>query len=135
MCGINGIFAYNASSGAPTETELLATRDAMRARGPDGAGAQWSTDRRCALGHRRLAVLDLSERAAQPMVSGDGRYFITFNGEIYNYFSLRRELETDGAAFRTNSDTEALLHLFARDGAAMVHRLRGMYAFAIWDNR
>jgi asparagine synthase (glutamine-hydrolysing) len=135
MCGINGIFAYNPSSGIPTDTELLATRDAMRARGPDGAGAWWSTDRRCALGHRRLAILDLSERAVQPMKSGDGRYVVTFNGEIYNYPSLRRELEAEGAIFRTTSDTEALLHLFARDGAAMVHRLRGMYAFAIWDNR
>src|SRR6476620_4335550 len=134
MCGINGIFAYNPSSGIPTDTELLATRDAMRARGPDGAGAWWSTDRRCAFGHRRLAILDLSERAVQPMMSGDGRYVVTFNGEIYNYPSLRRELEAEGTVFRTTSDTEALLHLFARDGAAMVHRLRGMYAFAIWDN-
>ncbi len=69
------------------------------------------------------------------MMSGDGRYVVTFNGEIYNYPSLRRELEAEGAIFRTTSDTEALLHLFARNGAAMVHRLRGMYAFAIWDNR
>jgi asparagine synthase (glutamine-hydrolysing) len=68
------------------------------------------------------------------MASGDGRYVVTFNGEIYNYPSLRRELEAEGAVFRTTSDTEALLHLFARDGSAMVHRLRGMYAFAIWDN-
>jgi asparagine synthase (glutamine-hydrolysing) len=68
------------------------------------------------------------------MVSGDGRYVVTFNGEIYNYPSLRSELEAEGAVFQTTSDTEALLHLFARDGAAMVHRLRGMYAFAIWDN-
>jgi asparagine synthase (glutamine-hydrolysing) len=133
MCGINGIFAYNSCAGIPTETELLATRDAMRARGPDGAGTWWSSDRRCGLGHRRLAILDLSERALQPMASGEGRYVVTFNGEIYNYPSLRKELETEGIVFRTTSDTEALLHLFARDGAAMVHRLRGMYAFAIWD--
>ncbi len=68
------------------------------------------------------------------MRSGDGRYVVTFNGEIYNYPSLRRKLEAEGVVFRTTSDTEALLHLFARDGEAMVHRLRGMYAFAIWDN-
>src|SRR6476660_7910968 len=134
MCGINGIFAYNPSAGTPTDTELLATRDAMRARGPDGAGTWWSGDRRCGIGHRRLAILDLAERALQPMVSADGRYVVTFNGEIYNYPSLRRELEAEGAVFRTTSDTETLLHLFAREGAAMVDRLRGMYAFAIWDN-
>src|SRR5215469_9448820 len=134
MCGINGIFAYNPCAGIPTDAELLATREAMRARGPDGAGAWWGGDRRCGLGHRRLAILDLSERAVQPMASGDGRYVVTFNGEIYNYPSLRKELEAEGVVFRSTSDTEVLLHLFARNGATMVHRLRGMYAFAIWDS-
>jgi asparagine synthase (glutamine-hydrolysing) len=134
MCGLNGVFAYHAASGAPQATELLATRDAMRARGPDGLGAWWSTDRRCGLGHRRLAILDLSDRASQPMLSADGRHVIVFNGEIYNYPAIRKELEAEGVRFRTTSDTEALLHLFIRDGAEMVHRLRGMFAFAIWDN-
>jgi asparagine synthase (glutamine-hydrolysing) len=133
MCGINGIFAYHSASSAPQETELLRTREAMRARGPDGSGAWWSIDRRCGLGHRRLSILDLSDRASQPMTSDDGRFVVVFNGEIYNYPQLRTELETDGARFRTTSDTEALLHLYARHGAEMVHRLRGMFAFAIWD--
>lgn len=133
MCGINGIFAYHPASGLPQKAELLATRDAMRARGPDGSGAWWTSDRRCGMGHRRLSILDLSERASQPMASVDGNIAITFNGEIYNYKALRRELETAGVRFRTTSDTEALLHLYARHGAAMVHRLRGMFAFAIWD--
>src|SRR5713101_4782483 len=133
MCGINGIFAYHAAANAPAEAELLATRDAMRARGPDGSGVWWSTDRRCALGHRRLSILDLSDRASQPMASADGNIIITFNGEIYNYKPLRSELESEGIRFRSNSDTEALLHLYARHGSAMVHRLRGMFAFAIWD--
>ncbi len=133
MCGINGIFAYHPASSAPQESALLATRDAMSARGPDGAGAWWSTDRRCGLGHRRLSILDLSERAAQPMTSADGKIVITFNGEIYNYQILRAELEAAGVRFRTTSDTEVLLHLYARHGAAMVQRLRGMFAFAIWD--
>jgi asparagine synthase (glutamine-hydrolysing) len=133
MCGINGIFAYHSASSAPDEAELFATRDAMRARGPDGSGVWWSSDRRCGLGHRRLAILDLSDRASQPMASNDGTIVVTFNGEIYNYHALRKELEAAGVLFRTNSDTEALLHLYARDGAAMVHRLRGMFAFAIWD--
>ena len=105
----------------------------MRARGPDGAGSWWSRDRHCGLGHRRLSIIDLSDRASQPMTSDDGRVVIVFNGEIYNYPQLRVELEADGAHFRTTSDTEALLHLYSRDGANMVHRLRGMFAFAIWD--
>ena len=67
------------------------------------------------------------------MVSDDGRLVVVFNGEIYNYPALRKELEADGVRFRTTSDTEVLLHLYARDGAEMVHRLRGMFAFAIWD--
>jgi asparagine synthase (glutamine-hydrolysing) len=133
MCGVNGIFAYHAAANTPHEAELLVTRDAMRARGPDGAGAWWSIDRRCGLGHRRLSILDLSDRASQPMTSVDGNIVVTFNGEIYNYRALRAELEAAGARFRTTSDTEALLHLYARHGAAMVHRLRGMFAFAIWD--
>jgi asparagine synthase (glutamine-hydrolysing) len=133
MCAINGIFAYHPAASAPDEAELLATRDAMRARGPDGSGVWWSAGRRCGLGHRRLSILDLSDRASQPMTSVDGNIIITFNGEIYNYQALRAELEAAGARFRTTSDTEALLHLYARHGAAMVHRLRGMFAFAIWD--
>jgi asparagine synthase (glutamine-hydrolysing) len=133
MCGINGIFAYHPASGMPHEAELLATREAMRARGPDGAGLWWNAERRCGLAHRRLAILDLSDRAAQPMASPDGRLVVTFNGEIYNYRELRAELEAAGVGLRTSSDTEALLYLYAREGAAMVHRLRGMFAFAIWD--
>jgi asparagine synthase (glutamine-hydrolysing) len=133
MCGLNGIFAYNRSAGLPKQAELLATRDAMTARGPDGFGEWWSEERRIGLGHRRLSILDLSERASQPMISACGRYVVVFNGEIYNYPLLRKELEAEGAIFRTTSDTEVLLHLFARDGEAMAAKLRGMFAFAIWD--
>jgi len=133
MCGVNGIFAYHSASGPPSEAELIATRDAMRARGPDGAGGWWSSNRRCGLGHRRLSILDLSDRASQPMISDDGRLVVVFNGEIYNYPALRRELEAGGVRFRTTSDTEVLLHLYACHGAEMVHRLRGMFAFAIWE--
>jgi asparagine synthase (glutamine-hydrolysing) len=134
MCGLNGIFAYHPSAGLPDERELIATREHMRARGPDGAGAWWSKDRRCALAHRRLAILDLSDRGAQPMASPDGSTVVTFNGEIYNYRELRAELERRGAIFRTTADTEVLLHLYERHGAGMVSMLRGMFAFAIWDN-
>ncbi len=133
MCGINGIFAYHPAASSPTDVELLATREYMRPRGPDGAGEWWSGDRRCGFGHRRLSIIDLSDRANQPMVSADGRYVLVFNGEIYNYQELRREFERSGVRFRTTSDTEILLHLYARDREGMLERLRGMYAFAIWD--
>jgi asparagine synthase (glutamine-hydrolysing) len=132
---MNGIFAFHYAASLPRETELLATRDVMRTRGPDGEGAWWSNDRRCALGHRRLSILDLSDRAAQPMVSENGKLVVTFNGEIYNYPALRRELEAEGLRFRTTSDTEVLLHLYAGKGAEMLHRLRGMFAFAIWTTK
>jgi asparagine synthase (glutamine-hydrolysing) len=135
MCGLNGIYAYHSAASSPAERELIATREAMRKRGPDGAGAWWSADRRCALGHRRLAILDLSKRGAQPMISEDGQLVVVFNGEIYNYPALRKELEVAGVRFRTRSDTEVLLHLYARHGAGMLHHLRGMFAFAIWDNQ
>src|SRR5437870_8415440 len=111
MCGINGIFAYHSASSAPEEAELLATRDAMRVRGPDGSGAWWSRDRHCGLGHRRLSIIDLSDRASQPMTSDDGRGVIVFNGEIYKYPHPRVGLEADGALFRITSDTKALLQL------------------------
>jgi asparagine synthase (glutamine-hydrolysing) len=133
MCGINGVFAYRPGAPQPNERELLAVRETMVARGPDGDGAWWSGDRRCGLAHRRLAILDPTARADQPMVSADGRLAITYNGEIYNFPDLRADLEHLGVQFQTTSDTEALLHLYALEGAEMVRRLRGMFAFAIWD--
>ncbi len=105
----------------------------MRLRGPDGSGAWWTADRRCGLGHRRLSIIDLSERASQPMVSDDGSLVVVFNGEIYNYPQLRAMLEAEGTRFRTTSDTEVLLHLYSRYGFGMVDHLRGMFAFALWD--
>src|SRR5262245_57819737 len=106
----------------------------MMRRGPDGQGLWMSDDRRTGLAHRRLAIIDLDERAAQPMMSSDGRRVITFNGEIYNYRELRSELEGRGHSFRTSSDTEVVLELYAAHGERMVERLRGMYAFALWDS-
>src|SRR6185369_6718299 len=135
MCGINGIFAYGEAAAPVDEAELLRTRERMRMRGPDGAGLWISPDRKVGLGHRRLAIIDLSESGAQPMVAAGGRLTITYNGEIYNYRELRRDLEARGHVFRTQSDTEVLLHLYAERGVHMVHALRGMFAFGIWDAR
>jgi asparagine synthase (glutamine-hydrolysing) len=133
MCGLAGIFAFHPAAPDVDEGELTRIRDRMAARGPDGLRNWFSEDRRLGLGHRRLSILDLSDRALQPMVSADGALVIVYNGEIYNYPQLRAELEAAGVVLRTTSETEALLHLYAREGAAMVKRLRGMFAFGIWD--
>src|SRR5437667_12905745 len=109
MCGINGIFAYHPASSGPEDAELLSTRNAMRSRGPDGSGAWWSVDRRCGLGHRRLSIIDLSDRASQPMTSEDGGLGVVFNGEFYNYPKLRVEVEAAGIRIRTKLDMAAIL--------------------------
>jgi asparagine synthase (glutamine-hydrolysing) len=133
MCGINGIFAYSDSAPPVVPEEILKIRDAMKARGPDGAGLWVSADGRVALAQRRLSIIDLSEAGAQPMATPDGALRVVFNGEIYNYRELRRELEEQGHQFFSGSDTEVLLHCYRQHGLAMVQRLRGMYAFALWD--
>ena len=133
MCGINGIFAYHGAAPPVDTAELLRTREYMARRGPDGTGEWYSTDRRVGLGHRRLAIIDPTPDGAQPMATADGRLWITFNGEIYNYEELRNELLARGVVFRSHSDTEVLLYLYRHHGADMVQRLRGMFAFAIWD--
>src|SRR5438132_8123193 len=124
MCGIAGIHAYHYAANPVDRAELCRIRDHMVARGPDGYGQWYSQDERVGLGHRRLAILDLSGRAAQPMSSNDGNLVITFNGEIYNYKHLRAKLEARGRTFRTETDTEVLLHLYAQKGEAMVNDLR-----------
>jgi asparagine synthase (glutamine-hydrolysing) len=133
MCGVAGHYAYSPDAPPVDQEALLRTRDSMTARGPDGSGLWLSDDRKLGLAHRRLAIIDLTEAGAQPMRSADGRYTITFNGEIYNYPALRATLEKEDVIFRSHSDTEVLLHLYRRDGVAMVEKLRGMFAFALWD--
>src|SRR6516165_8427690 len=99
MCGINGIFAYQYAANPIDPGELVKTRDHMIKRGPDGEGT-WISGNQCmGLGHRRLSIIDLSDAAAQPMASADGRLVVTFNGEIYNYRDLRRWLEAKGRVF------------------------------------
>ncbi|MEO8000439.1 MAG: asparagine synthase (glutamine-hydrolyzing) [Arenimonas sp.] len=134
MCGITGVFAYSPSAPTIDRNELRRVRDHMQTRGPDGLGEWFSDDGRLGLGHRRLSIIDLSENASQPMRSDDGRYVVIFNGEIYNYRELRKILGEKKYVFRTQSDTEVLLHLYAEKGAAMLQDLRGMFAIAIWDN-
>lgn len=133
MCGIAAIFAYHPDASGVDESELTAIRDHMTARGPDAAGFWLDAKRRIGLGHRRLAIIDLSAAGQQPMHLAAAGLSIVFNGEIYNYRELRAGLEASGCEFRSHSDTEVLLHLYRRDGADMVKQLRGMYAFAIWD--
>jgi asparagine synthase (glutamine-hydrolysing) len=133
MCGIAGIYAYRDAGAKVDLSELRSMRDHMQRRGPDASGDWLSADQRVGLAHRRLAIIDLSDRGAQPMHTRDERLHITFNGEIYNYRALRGELERKGVRFESHSDTEVLLHLYRERGADMLHALRGMYAFALWD--
>ena len=133
MCGIAGHFAWRAAAPPVDREALLRTRDRMASRGPDGAGLWLDASRRVGLAHRRLSVIDPTPTGAQPMTLDGARLVISANGEIYNYRALRGELEAEGRRFRTESDTEVLLHLYDRDGAGMVSRLRGMFALAIWD--
>lgn len=135
MCGIVSIFNYN-SSEPVDRNELLRIRDHMKKRGPDGAGDWYSADGRAGLGHRRLSIIDLSESGAQPMGNEDGAVRITFNGEIYNYQSLRSELLKSGHKFSSSSDTEVIIHGYEEWGIeGLLKRLRGMYAFALYDSR
>ncbi len=135
MCGINAIFAYSPDAASVSRDEVVRVRDAMTIRGPDGDGLWLSDDGRVGLGHRRLAIIDLSPQGAQPMASADGMVRITYNGEIFNYRELRAELEAEGRQFVSQSDTEVMLQLYERDGPAMVERLRGMFALVLWDER
>ena len=132
MCGIAGIFSETASlDTAREEHRLRAALTRIRHRGPDDSG-RFTSPSIC-LGHVRLAILDLSPLGHQPMRSKDGRLVVTFNGEIYNYLELRRELQPLGYRFETGSDTEVLLAAYAEWGRGCVARFRGMFAFALWD--
>ncbi len=135
MCGIVGIFDYASQSPALDPALLTRMRETLHHRGPDAEGLFISPDRRLGLGFRRLAILDLSAAGNQPMSTPDGALRIVYNGEIYNFRELRSELEQAGCRFRSQSDTEVLLYLYERHGPALLRRLRGMFAFALWDAR
>jgi asparagine synthase (glutamine-hydrolysing) len=137
MCGITGVLAFKHSNFEVTAAYLVRMRDTMVHRGPDGAGLWISPDRRVGLAHRRLAIIDLADAAAQPMSSADGSLQVVFNGEIYNHAEIRRELIGLGHwQWKTDhSDTEVILHAFAEWGIDCLQRFRGMFAFALWDAR
>jgi asparagine synthase (glutamine-hydrolysing) len=131
MCGIAGI--VETRGGTVTRAQVAAMTDAIAHRGPDGEGV-WIEDA-VGLGHRRLSIIDLSDAAAQPMVSVEHRYVLTYNGEIYNFRELRAELESAGHWFRSQSDSEVLLAALGAWGVAALDRLNGMFAFALWDRK
>ena len=131
MCGFAGEIVF----AAPADLKLVCEMAALlRDRGPDEEGSFLSADRRCAVGFRRLAVIDIAA-SHQPMTSPDGAVALALNGEIYNFRQLRAELTRQGVNFKTAGDTEVVLQMYLRDGAAMLARLEGMFAIAIYDGR
>ena len=133
MCGLAGALTFAPSRGARAEIEAMTA--VLRHRGPDAGAVFADESAGIALGHRRLAVIELSERGAQPMHSANGRFVLVFNGEIYNHLALRRELNaTQVVEWRGTSDTETLIECFAAWGVApTLDRAVGMFAFALWD--
>lgn len=131
MCGINGYMTFDGQPVSELILQRMATQ--LRHRGPDGEGFWINGQKNLGFGHRRLSIIDLSERGRQPMHYGNGRYTITFNGEIYNYLELKAELEQKGFAFASDSDTEVLLALYADRGVECLQAVDGMFAFALWD--
>lgn len=130
MCGIAGI---SSRLGNVTRADVEAMRDRLTHRGPDDAGVWVAADGSVGLGHRRLSIIDLSERGHQPMTNEDGTIWLVFNGEIYNFKALRQELIEAGHVFRSDTDSEVIVHAYEQWGLEAVRRLRGMFAYAIWD--
>ena len=130
MCGICGI--YHIAQLPDCEKKLLSMREVMVERGPDAAGLYM--DDKVGLGFRRLSIIDLSEAANQPMSTADQTLWITYNGEIYNFIEIRKELQALGRSFRTQSDTEVILQGYVQWGLEkLLRKLNGMFAFALWD--
>ena len=132
MCGIAG-YITKGDTDRPNEEKLRRMTDSIRHRGPDAEG--WWNDNRVGFGHRRLAIIDLDAKSNQPMESHDGRFIITYNGEIYNYIELKRDLLAKGSMFRTNSDTEVIIEAYRHYGTECLNMFNGMWAFALYDRK
>ena len=135
MCGVASIFSYGPLANGVDKEELMRIREQMFNRGPDSSGTWISSDNRVGLAHRRLSIIDISEAGNQPMLDEESGNRIVFNGEIYNFRELRTHLESCGNSFYSQSDTEVLLKLYAVYGEKMLDKLRGMFAFVIWDEQ
>ena len=129
MCGVAGIIDYDVDE--ISIKVLKKITNSITHRGPDGEGFWIEND--IGIGHKRLSIIDLSDAGVQPMFSMDKRYVISYNGEIYNFLELRKELEKDGFVFNSRTDTEVVLNSFIKWGYKSLTRFNGMYAFAIWD--
>lgn len=132
MCGIAGVIDFEKGV---TDAEVRSMTDAIRHRGPDDEGLYINANKAVGLGHRRLSFLDLSEKGRQPLCNEDGTVWITFNGEIYNYRELKKELEQYGHTFKSNTDSEVLVHGYEQWGVKLLDKLIGMWAFAIWNEK
>jgi asparagine synthase (glutamine-hydrolysing) len=134
MCGIVGVMQFGSGRAPLAERDIAWLRDRMAHRGPDGMGVWVAPDGQVGLGHRRLAIIDLTPSGIQPMSDASGRIWLTYNGEIYNHVELRRELEGLGHRFHSaGSDSEVIIYAYRQWGVDAVQRLRGMFAFALWD--
>jgi len=133
MCGIAGIYRLNSNPVQPKAFERFT--DSMTYRGPDGAGYEYFEEHTLALGQRRLSILDLTEAGKQPMSYANGRYWITYNGEVFNFSELKKELIAKGFSFVSDTDTEVILASYIAWGKDCLHKFNGMWAFAIWDTQ
>src|SRR5882762_1361379 len=131
MCGIAGVYAPDMRLDAEIVSPMLTS---MAHRGPDDNGTQVLADGALVLGHLRLSILDLSPQGHQPMATPDGKVWIVYNGEIYNFREIRSELQANGWSFRSDSDTEVILAAYRTWGLGAIDRFRGMFAFALWDD-
>ena len=129
MCGVNGIFSLG--QGKTFLPEIRRMNNILRHRGPNDEGVYSDND--VSLGHRRLSIIDLSPKGHQPMSDSSKNFWVTCNGEIYNFKDIRKQLQKSGHVFRSDSDTEVILHGFREWGEGVFERLEGMFAFALWD--
>lgn len=135
MCGICGVLHFDRSSQSVDEALLRRMTEKIAHRGPDSDGIYISPQKNLGFGFRRLAIVDLSAAANQPMCNEDGTVWIIFNGEVYNHAKLRPALEAAGHRYKSRSDTETLIHAYEEYGPEFVQKLEGMFAIALWDSK